>query len=137
MKLKIYIFLAIIAILFVFIYKTSTTSQTSLTPDLPTNPSDDISGLMVKAMSKKYNQPEEEYLIDTVKVEGNYAQGTVRFKSVMGGGIWFAAKTAQGWELAADGNALVDCEVIEKYQFPIEMIPGCVDNKNGGTFVKR
>ncbi|MFZ5438077.1 MAG: hypothetical protein ACOZAK_03425 [Patescibacteria group bacterium] len=47
------------------------------------------------------------------------------------GGIYFAAKTADGWQIAHNGVGLIYCEIVDKYNFPVGMIPKCYDAVTG------
>lgn len=47
------------------------------------------------------------------------------------GGVYFAAKTEAGWEIAYNGVGVVYCEPIEKYKFPVGMVPKCYDVTTG------
>ncbi len=47
------------------------------------------------------------------------------------GGIYFAAKTTDGWQIAHNGVGLVYCEIVDKYNFPVGMIPKCYDAVTG------
>ncbi|MBT4124151.1 MAG: hypothetical protein HN981_05075 [Candidatus Pacebacteria bacterium] len=47
------------------------------------------------------------------------------------GGIYFAAKTDSGWEIAHNGVGIVYCELVEQYDFPAGMIPRCYDTDTG------
>ncbi len=76
----------------------------------------------------------------TVKVEkeiADFASGSVRFAEATAGGLWFAAKTEQGWELAFDGNGIIPCAATDKYGMPREMVPLCVDSENNNNLLQR
>lgn len=92
-----------------------------------------ISGLF----SQKYNKPADAFLIQVGTDTGAFAKGSVNFTDAPGGGIWFAAKTANGWELAFDGNGIVPCEAANKYNFPKDMIPQCFDAQDGNKLITR
>jgi len=63
------------------------------------------------------------------KQVGDHALGgSVPSDMNAGGGYWFAAKTADGWVIAADGNGNIFCSEIEPYDFPSDMIPQCWDD---------
>lgn len=69
------------------------------------------------------------------KHEDNYASGTVNGDG--GGGMWFAAKVGEKWEVVADGNGVILCSQLEPYpDFPNSMIPECWDETNA-KIVKR
>lgn len=88
--------------------------------------------LIGNAFSKKYPDWDMNQMEITVnKQYGNHAGGSIMEKnSEAGGGYWFAANTANGWVIAADGNGEILCEDIAPYNFPADFIAQCVD-KNG------
>jgi len=87
--------------------------------------------------SKKYKRPSGDFIIETQIDTGLFAKGSVRFKDEFGGAIWFGAKTANGWELAADGQGPMSCEIAEKYNFPNDLVPTCLDSENDNALVNR
>lgn len=89
---------------------------------------------IVEEFSKKYQRQSGSIIVSVTEDTGTFAKGMVSFEGEMGGGLWFAAKTKAGWELAFDGNGIVGCDVVEKYKFPKEMIGGCVQ---GDQFIER
>ncbi len=68
---------------------------------------------------------------------GTFAKGTFNEAGTGGGGLWFAAKTANGWELAFDGNGIVPCDAANKYSFPVDLIPKCIDTQNNNDLINR
>lgn len=92
---------------------------------------------ITEELSKKYNRPAESFTVETLADTGAFAKGSVRFKDEAGGGLWFAAKTEKGWELAFDGNGIMNCGTANKFNFPREMVSGCLDNDNANSFVNR
>jgi hypothetical protein len=91
-----------------------------------------IAGLL----DKKFNQPANRLIIEFVIDTGAFAKGTYNEPGA-GGGIWLAAKTAKGWELASAGNGIVPCEDIGKYNFPKNMVPACIDTQNNNNLIQR
>lgn len=92
---------------------------------------------ITEEFSKKYNKPLDAFSL-TVDIErDNYAKGSVRFKGEMGGAIWFAAKTNGTWKLVSDGQGPMSCESANSYNFPKDLVPGCIDTKNGNIFMQR
>jgi hypothetical protein len=76
----------------------------------------------------------------TVTIErdsGTFAMGSVRFAGEQGGGLWFAAKTADGWQLAYDGNGIIPCDAANAYNFPTDMVPQCIDTAQRNALVER
>ncbi len=92
-----------------------------------------VSGLI----AEKYGRSADTVAIAVSIDTGTFAQGSVRFTDENGGGLWFAAKTAAGWELAFDGNGIVPCAAADKYGFPRDMVPQCVDTENNNALIAR
>jgi len=71
----------------------------------------------------------------TAEAESNpqFMTGYVNVGEGEKGGIYFAAKTKEGWEVAYNGEGVVMCEPIEKYDFPVGMVPRCYDAVTGMT----
>jgi hypothetical protein len=91
---------------------------------------------ITQQLSQKYSKPMEAVLVNVENSTDLFAKGTIGFSDEMGGGIWLAAKTQNGWELAFDGNGIVSCEILNKYNFPKDIAPGCVDMQTD-QFVQR
>jgi len=94
-------------------------------------------GSVAELFGQKYDRPADTVIIEIGNDTGSFAKGTVRFADEFGGGVWFAAKTVQGWELAFDGNGIVSCAAANKYDFPRDMIPQCLDTQNGNKLIER
>ena len=90
---------------------------------------------VAELFGKKYNRSLNTFTISVSVDTGMFAKGT--FNETGGGGVWFAAKTANGWELAAAGNGIVPCEEINKYNFPKDIIPQCIEVKNENKLIQR
>ena len=88
-----------------------------------------------QAFSEKYGRPVSEVNVTVSKNTGSLAQGGVGFEGEMGGGWFLAAKTVDGWIIVDDGNGTISCELTEPYNFPVDMVPECVDN--GGNLIVR
>lgn len=92
--------------------------------------------IMAEALGRKFNLSAESLSVNVLSDTGLFAKGTYN-ETGGGGGIWFAAKTQNGWELAGAGNGIISCGDIEKYDFPREMIPQCIDTQNGNNLIQR
>ena len=79
---------------------------------------------------QKYNRSADSVNVAVSTDTGKFAKGSVSFEGENGGGLWFAAKTSGGWELAYDGNGIVPCDAANQYGFPADMIPSCLDSQN-------
>jgi len=93
---------------------------------------EDITEEIEAAFLKKYSDWQEyDMEIIVSEVDGDYASGGSRPRNAdAGGGYFFAAKTDEGWVIAADGNGNIFCSEIEPYNFPSDMIPECWDDVN-------
>lgn len=85
---------------------------------------------------QKYDEPADTFDIKIGTSTENFAKGTVN-NTNGSGGVWFAVNTSSGWELAYDGNGIVPCDAVNKYSFPKEMAPQCIDTQNGNRLIKR
>lgn len=92
---------------------------------------------VIGALSQKYNRPANTVKVQVQADTGNFAKGLVNFTDEQGGAIWLAAKTSQGWELAFDGNGIAPCEAVNKYDFPKDLVPQCLDEQNNNNLHQR
>ena len=93
--------------------------------------------LIAEAFGKKYSRPANAVIIDVVVDNGSFAKGTARFAGETSNGVWFAAKTANGWEIASFGNGIVACNEINKYNFSKDIAPQCIDIENNNNLITR
>lgn len=82
-----------------------------------------------KEFSKKYNKPLDAFILTLDTELGDYAKGSVQQKGEGGGGLWFAVKVNNGWQLVYDGNGIIPCKDLKQYpDFPSNLIPQCFDD---------
>ncbi|MBN2086757.1 hypothetical protein JW758_00245 [Candidatus Peregrinibacteria bacterium] len=90
------------------------------------------SNLIKDAFSKKY--PEWDLSTWKVNVERQFDKfatgGVSPMEEDIGGGYFFAVNTDDGWVIAADGNGVIECQQIEPYDFPSDLIGECWDTVN-------
>lgn len=110
------------------------TVEPTLSSPPSVTPKPDSTGIKT-AMAKKYNKSEADVNISVSKIDATHAWGTVSFAGEMGGGWFLAFKNPDGWIIVDDGNGTISCEKIAPYNFPVDMVPECVD-KNG-NLIKR
>lgn len=110
------------------------TVEPTLTSSPSLTPKPDSTGIKT-AMAKKYNKSEADVNITVSKIDATHAWGTVSFAGEMGGGWFLAYRNPDGWIIIDDGNGTISCEKIAPYNFPVDMVPECVD-KNG-SLIKR
>ena len=68
---------------------------------------------------------ELDALVVTIsEVAGQHAKGGVP------GGYFLATKEGDRWVIVHDGQTYPPCEAIEAYEFPIEMVPECLDEND-------
>ncbi len=83
-----------------------------------------------RLFAEKYSTKISAVKIDINKETENHLRGTVQIldKSVEGFGdslIFLAAKVYDNWELVFDGQGIISCEEMAKYNFPEDMIEDC------------
>ncbi|HPN67406.1 MAG TPA: hypothetical protein PLZ62_02005 [bacterium] len=71
----------------------------------------------------------EDIKVTVQQQEGKYAKGTVE---VDGGGAgnsggWLASSFLGNWELVWQGNGVIDCALLDSYEFPEDMKAGCFE----------
>lgn len=67
-------------------------------PKVPETVPASTTEVITQILSDKYKRSNESVVIEVVTDTGTFAHGSVRFKNVPGGGMWFAAQGAAGWE---------------------------------------
>jgi len=92
---------------------------------------------ILDAFTHKYARAKEDFKIQVLTETGNFAKGSVNYNNEHGGGLWFAVRHSGGWELVYEGNGIMPCNIANKYDLPVEMVPGCVETENGNAFVQR
>lgn len=60
----------------------------------------------------------------------NFARGGVKEKEAVGGAYFIAAKVDDKWICVYDGQSQPNCEQIEPYNFPVSMVPECLNESN-------
>ncbi|MBU1118198.1 hypothetical protein KKD37_04530 [Patescibacteria group bacterium] len=130
----------VIAMLAFYLFSQKPTTQTDLPPlDIPTSVEDTPTStippvsdeLSIKqALADKYHKDLSEVNFTLSKNDGEHASGGVIFSGEISGGWVLAAKVNQQWLIVQDGNGTVSCETVAPYNFPVSMVPGCVD-QNG------
>ena len=101
------------------------------------NPEKSTQEAVTGLIAEKYGRPADSVEIEVMADTGTFAKGSVRYTDEPGGGLWFAAKTANGWELAFDGNGIIPCEAANRYDFPTDMVPQCIDTGNENNLIVR
>ena len=97
----------------------------------PADEEEDVEAAILNAFKNKYPDWNYDNMTVTVaEVDGDYAAGGINFGPDSGGGYFYAARTATGWVIVADGNGVITCYKIENYDFPASMIPECWDDVN-------
>lgn len=91
---------------------------------------------VAESLSKEYDRPASAFTVEVSNNTEAFARGTYN-ETLGGGGIWFAAKTDNGWELVSAGNGIAPCGDISGYDFPKDMIPQCIDTQNGNKLIER
>ena len=82
-------------------------------------------------MAAKFGYSVEETISNVNKQTGSYVSGGVKFEGEMGGAWFLAYKTSEGWVIVDAGNGTITCELIEPYNFPVDMVPECWSETEG------
>jgi hypothetical protein len=61
---------------------------------------------------------------------GSHARGGVD------NGYFLAAKVNGNWEIVADGQGAIDCNVVNQYAFPASMVPECADSVSDESAIR-
>ncbi len=77
--------------------------------------------LIALALADELDQPADQLAINMESITDLHATGGV------GNGYFLAARQGDSWLIVYDGQAIPSCTVVETYQFPIEMVPECLD----------
>jgi hypothetical protein len=93
---------------------------------------------MRDAIIEKRGGDPDDLIITVSEIEGDYASGGARnASSEVGGGMWFAAKVDEVWELVWDGNGAIYCsDLIDYPDFPASMISECYDEPTGNVILR-
>lgn len=88
--------------------------------------------LITKALADSFKMKADEVEI-TVEKESthDFATGYVNVGEGDKGGIYFAARVGDNWEIAHNGTGIITCEQIADYDFPTGLIPRCFDQATG------
>ena len=90
-----------------------------------------VSSQIQEALVEKHGASAQNLDISVAEIDGDYARGGASEEG-LGGGMWFAAKVDNTWELVWDGNGTIECESISPYpDFPSRMISECYDQQTG------
>ena len=89
-----------------------------------------------QAVYVKFDSNATKLDVKVNKIEGNYATGNIKdVGSEVGGGYFLAAKVSGNWIIVHDGQASPTCSKLAPYDFPVTMVPECLDAS--GNVVKR
>jgi hypothetical protein len=96
-----------------------------------------IKDQLIQELSQKNNWDASKIELTITTIKGNFAKGEVKRINEMGGGIWFAANVDGAWKIVYDGNGVIPCDQLTKYQnFPKDLLPSCYD-KQTDTLLSR
>jgi hypothetical protein len=98
------------------------------------NVESDLEKIKIK-MAERHDKTIETTNITIGKNTGTHASGGVKFEGEIGGGWFLAAKRDGEWVIVDDGNGTISCEVIEPWDFPVDLVEECVDEE--GSLVRR
>jgi hypothetical protein len=112
---------------------TKTPTPSSLAASSPTpslTPALSDSEQIKAALVEKNQWNSEDVAVDITKNDGTYAKGLVSSTITphVGGGLVFAAKVNENWQIVWDGNGMILCSDLTDYpNFPKDYIPACFD----------
>lgn len=101
-------------------------TQTQMPTPTPTLP--DLVSEITQSFALKYDKPRQAIEISVEVDTGEFAKGSVRFTDEFGGAIWFGAKQGGKWVLAADGQGPMSCDIVNRYNFPTDIVPECMSD---------
>jgi len=87
--------------------------------------------LIREAMASRHSKPVADTTVNISKLNIPYASGGVKFEGEIAGAWLLAYKTNDGWVIVEAGNGTVTCELIEPYNFPVDMVPECWSETDG------
>jgi len=93
-------------------------TETALTPDM----SDEQ--MVTLAVAEHFDQPADQMDITVTEISGIYAYGYLE------NGYFIAVKQDNAWQFVHGGQTNPYCRDIEAYDFPIDMVPECMDDNN-------
>lgn len=87
--------------------------------------------LTAALVSRHTELKDKQILVAVESIDGDYATGLSTNEDGLGGTKWLAYFDGINWVLVWDGNGVVDCGSLEDYDFPVDMVPKCLDNEKG------
>lgn len=99
-------------------------------------PGENDIGSIRQAFADKYGKDPSEIQIYISHFNGDFARGGVKFAMKGGfgeGGIFLAYKEEGAWRLAFDGNGMISCVEMDKYNFPDDMAFDCYEESAAGS----
>lgn len=116
--------------------KVATTSTNIATENTQNEVPVDDNALIKKALVAKTTIAEDKLDFSVSQKEGNYAKGFVGTKGEEnGGGYFLTTKVNNDWLIVYSGQATPECSAINPYNFPVAMVPECMDAN--GELIKR
>lgn len=100
----------------------------------PTTKVDDKTAIKL-AMIQKTGIVEANMEFTITDQRDRWAKGNVRDKNDISGAYFIAAKTESEWLIVYDGQAHPTCLQIAPYDFPVDMVPECLNST--GNVVSR
>ncbi|HEY4695153.1 MAG TPA: hypothetical protein VIH52_04310 [Candidatus Nanoarchaeia archaeon] len=149
-KLLLLIFLALLsaAVILWLIFSQNSEQNAQLGSQNPSTSSETVStnsalqavaddeALIKIALEAKTGIPEDMLVVNLSLKDGDFAKGSVGTKGEETGGGYFLAVRDNGkWLIAYDGQANPNCEEVNPYNFPANMVPECLDSN--GNLVTR
>lgn len=82
--------------------------------------------------------PAGEIGVEIAYNDGDFATGTLThtYPEAVQGKMWIVAKNNQQWELVHYGSPGINCDVLETYEVPNDLVEVCIASPSG-TMVQR
>lgn len=88
--------------------------------------------LIAQALYEKFSTNSSTMSYTISKIEENAATGGMTFIQGEGGGGYFVAAKENGqWKIIADGNGVIECDVLDQYDIPASIVGNCFDTTTG------
>ncbi|OQA52931.1 MAG: hypothetical protein BWY43_00302 [candidate division WS2 bacterium ADurb.Bin280] len=106
--------------------KTSTTTSATSTP-INTKSDEE---LIAQALYEKFSTDASTMSYTISKKTDSAATGGITFTEG-GGGYFVAAKENGLWKIIADGNGVIECDILDQYDIPASIVGDCFDSATG------
>jgi len=111
-------------------------TNTEPTPTLSLLPDENsLEDTLKQLFAEKFDKDIDDIILTIGEQQPSHARGGVKFEGEIGGGWFLAAEVGGTWLIVQDGNGTMSCEITDPYDFPVSMVPECVDS--GGNLITK